>query len=56
MVAKSRYNFVCRLPCVPEGFFRSEAAIVSGEAADPAKREKKNPPEAAVTNLTSMRF
>ena len=36
-------------------FFRSEAAIVSGEAANPAKREKKNPLDAAVTNLTSMR-
>ena len=44
------------IPWVPEGFFfRGEAAIVSGEAADPAKREKKNPLDAAVTNLTSMR-
>ena len=30
------------LPWVPEGFFfRNKAAIVSGEAANPAKREKK---------------
>ena len=38
-------------------FFRSEAAIVSGEAAIVIlPREKKNPLDAAVTNLTSMRF
>ena len=40
---------------MPEGFFfRNEAAILSGKAANPAKREK-NPLDAAVTNLTSMR-
>ena len=46
------------LPWVPEGFFfRSEAAIVSGEAAIVIHaREKKNPLDAAVTSLTSMRF
>ena len=46
------------VPWVPEGFFfRSEAAIVSGEAAIVIHaREKKNPLDAAVTSLTSMRF
>ena len=38
-------------------FFRSEAAVVSGEAAIVIlPREKKNPLEAVLTNLTSMRF
>ena len=50
------FSVTCIVPWVPEGFFRSEAAIVSGEAASPAKREKKTPLDAAVTNLTSMRF
>ena len=39
-------------------FFRSEAAIVSGEAAivTHAREKKKNPLDAAVISLTSMRF
>ena len=37
-------------------FFRSEAAIVSGEAAIVILPREKNPLDAAVTNLTSMRF
>ena len=49
---------VCTLGARGFFFFRSEAAIVSGEAAIVilAREEKKNPLDAAVTSLTSMRI
>ena len=60
--AYTNHSFSC-LPafaypgCQRVFFLRSEAAIVSGEAAIVIHaREKKNPLDAAVTSLTSMRF
>ena len=54
-LAKLLLNFRGLAPWVPEVFFfRSEAATSRDFVILP--REEKNPLDAAVTNLTSMRF